>query len=205
MNYEELGDNELIYMVQEENEEAKDYLYEKYRYIIDIIVKKYMPIANILGYEYKELLQDALLGLSYAISNYRDDKKTSFATFATLCIDRRLQYAIRSINNKKTRINNESLSLEYEYEEGKSPLKDIISDDYEHDPLNMAINSEGYDWLIRSIKNKLSNFEYEVFQYMLDGLSYTDIAKKTNREAKNIDNTIQRVRKKIKDIINNRY
>ena len=37
----EYNDIELTQMVCENNEDAKDFLYEKYHYIIDIIISKY--------------------------------------------------------------------------------------------------------------------------------------------------------------------
>ena len=112
MKYKDYNDHELIMMMRESSEEAKDILFDKYKYIIDIELKKYSNIANILGYDYNDLFQDALVGFSDAIVNYRDDKEASLPSFITLCVDRRLQYAIRSINNKKSRMQSESLSLE---------------------------------------------------------------------------------------------
>ena len=104
MKYKDYNDHELIMMMRESSEEAKDILFDKYKYIIDIELKKYSNIANILGYDYNDLFQDALVGFSDAIVNYRDDKEASLPSFITLCVDRRLQYAIRSINNKKSRM-----------------------------------------------------------------------------------------------------
>ena len=115
MVYEEYGDSELLYMIAEQSEEAKDMLFSKYKYIIDIVMKKYMMVAKVLGYDYSDLYQDALVGFSDAISNYREDKDSSLATFITLCVDRRLQYAIRAINNKKTKMNTDYLSLDSTY------------------------------------------------------------------------------------------
>ncbi len=40
--------------------------------------------------------------------------------------------------------------------------------------------------------------EREVFSYMILGFSYKEIADKTGRKSKTIDNTMQRIKKKIK-------
>ena len=36
MNYQECSDSELYSMVCESNEDAKEYLYNKYKYVIDV-------------------------------------------------------------------------------------------------------------------------------------------------------------------------
>ena len=202
MKYKDYNDHELIMMMRESLEEAKDILFDKYKYIIDIELKKYSNIANILGYDYNDLFQDALVGFSDAIVNYRDDKEASLPSFITLCVDRRLQYAIRSINNKKSRMQSESLSLEYVYDNATSPLRETISDNSANDPLFKMLNEEGYKELNDRIKKALSNKEYEVYEYMIKGLKYNEIAMILGKEPKQIDNAMQRIKNKIKKIIN---
>ena len=203
MLYDDIGDSELLYMISE-NEEAKEVLYEKYKYIIDIVIKKYLTVARVLGYDYNDLYQDALVGFSDAIADYREDKDSSLATFITLCVDRKLQYSIRSLNNKRAKLNAESLSLDYVYDNGKVPLREVISDDSLNDPLVMALKREDYEGLLLDIKNNLSKMEWDVFELMIRELKYVDIASILEMEPKRVDNTIQRIKKKIKQIIDNR-
>ena len=40
--------------------------------------------------------------------------------------------------------------------------------------------------------------ENEIFDYMLIELSYTEIATKTGRDPKSVDNAIQRIKKKLR-------
>ncbi len=201
MKYEDYNDQELVLMMRESSEEAKDILFDKYRYIIDIELKKYSNIANILGYDYNDLFQDALVGFSDAIVNYREDKAASLPSFITLCVDRRLQYAIRSVNNKKSRMHSESLSLEYVYDKATLPLMETISDNSLNDPLFKMLNEEGYMELNAKIKASLSKKEYDVYEYMIKGLKYNEIAIVLGREPKQIDNAMQRIKSKIKKII----
>ncbi len=201
MEYEEYNDNELIMLVQEQSEEAKDILFEKYKYIINIELKKYNKIANILGYDYNDLYQDALVGFIDGINNYNQDKDSSLPTFITMCVDRRLQYSIRKINNKKTKIQSESLSLEHVYDSMNSPLKELISDNSKNDPLLNIIKDEEYKELNKSIKKVLSKNEYTVYKYMIKGLKYNEIALLLNQEPKQVDNAIQRIKNKIKKVI----
>ena len=202
MKYEDYNDAELISMVRESSEDAKDILYNKYKYIIDIELKKYNNLATILGYDYNDLYQDALVGFSDAIVNYREDKEASLPYFITLCVDRKLQYAIRSINNKKTRFQSESLSLEYVYEDSDIPLIETISDNSINDPLLKLMNEEEYRELNDKIKQELSSSEFEVYEYMIKGLKYNEIAVLLDKEPKQIDNAMQRIKNKVKKIVN---
>ena len=59
-----------------------------------------------------------------------------------------------------------------------------------------------YLWFNRySIKQRLSDREYEVYSLMVNGLKYDEIATLLNRDLKQVDNTIQRVKNKIKKIL----
>ena len=126
MSYEEYSDDELYSLVCESDEDAKDMLFMKYKYIIDIVIKKYAFSAMKYGFEYKDLYQEALVGFSDAIQSYREEKNTSMATFITLCVDRRLQNTIRKASRVKNRVLLESLSLDHVYEEYNIPLIVII-------------------------------------------------------------------------------
>lgn len=204
MKYSDIDDSQLIYMLRESSEEAKDILFQKYNYIIDIEVKKYTRMAKILGYDFNELYQDALLGFSDALNSYRDDKDTALSSFLTLCVDRRLQVSIKKAGRLKNKILNESLSLEHVYERYASPLMDLLSDNQENDPLENILKEEKLQELINSIKDTLSDSEYEVYSLMINGLKYDEIATLLNKSLKQVDNTIQRVKGKIKKILNNR-
>ena len=100
------------------------------------MIKKYAFTAMKYGVEYKDLYQEALVGFRDAIHSYHDDKNSSLATFITLCVDRRLQNAIRKAGRIKNQIFLESLSLDHVYDEYEMPLKEFISDDSKNDPHN---------------------------------------------------------------------
>lgn len=204
MNYDELNDNELISMIHESSEDAKDLLFEKYKYIIDIEIKKYSSMAKILGYDYNDLMQDALVGFSDALNSYRDDRYAALPSFITLCVDRKLQVSIKKAGRKKNKLLNDSLSLEYVPEQYASPLMDLLSDNNENDPLENILKEEKFKELVEEIKNTLSNSEYEVYSLMINGLKYDEIATLLDKNLKQVDNTIQRVRTKIKKILEKR-
>ena len=56
-------------------------------------------------------------------------------------------------------------------------------------------------YLNKYLKTHLSPMENEIFEYMLAEMTYTEIAEKTGRELKSVDNSIQRIKKKLKNFI----
>ena len=46
-NYEEYEDPELLMLISEKNDDAKDIIYEKYQYISGIVLKKYKKAASL--------------------------------------------------------------------------------------------------------------------------------------------------------------
>ena len=204
MEYRDYSDSELISMINEESEDAKDILFEKYKYIIDIIVKKYKVMANTLGIEYHDLYQEALLGFIDATRNYDADKEAGLPRFITVCVERKLQVAVIKAGRIKNKIIYDSLSLEHSYDYFKQPLMYIISDNNENNPLKNIVSEEDFKELSDNIKEALSDSEYEVYTLMIGGLNYQEIATLLDRSPKQIDNSIQRIKTKVKKIIDER-
>ncbi len=204
MNYKDYSDGELIYLINEANEDAKEIIYEKYKYIIEIIIKKYIKTASSLGIDYNDLYQEALIGFMDAINNYKDNKDASLARFITVCVDRRLQVAVIKAGRQKNKLLNESLSLEHTYENIKVPLMYLIGDNNENDPLENISKAEELQELMTKIKEQLSNFENEVFSLMINNLNYNEIAVLLDRNSKQIDNTMQRIKTKVKKVLADR-
>jgi len=195
------NDNELIMLYHEENEDAKNILFYKYKFIIDILIKKHQKYLTSLNIDYQEIYSECAVGFSDGLRSYQEDKTASLPTFITLCIERRIGNIIRKYNREKYKGLQETYSLDYIYSDTDTKLIDLLSDDYEHDPLKNITEEEGYNELVNNIKMKLTEKEYEVFVLMVRGLSYVEIAKILNNTPKQIDNTIQRLKTKIKNII----
>lgn len=194
------SDEELYSLSLEGNEDAKNMLYNKYKHIVDVLIKKYLKVMINSGIDTKEVEQEAFFAFSDALNSYRDDKNASIGTFISLCVDRRIRKVIKSQSGEKAKVLGNIYSLDYDYEEGLS-LQDIVSDKNDKDPLYNLTNEEDYRELLRKIKEKLSESEYEIFEYMTNSFDYNTIAILTNKTSKQVDNTIQRIKHKIRDII----
>ena len=194
-----MEDEELIKLALENNEEAKNKIVEKYRYIIDILLKKYRNVARELGIDKHELEQEALYAFSDALHSFKEEKNVKLSTFITVCVDRRIKKVIRKYNGEKAKLLNSFYSLDYDYEEGMT-LKDMISDE-KTDPLYNLTLQEDYEELINKIEKSLSSSELEIFKLLKNGFDRGTISLITGKNDKQVDNAIQRLKNKIRDII----
>lgn len=201
MDYKDYSDSELMYLVKESNEDAKDIILEKYRYVIDIIFSKYKSLGKNVGLESSDLYQEALLGFMDAVNNYSEKKDVKLVTFISFCVRRRLNMALMKANRVKHRFLNDSLSLEHYYDNIDATMMDLISDNEENNPLNNLMNEEEFLDLNEKIKEHLSKNEYEVYELLRNGFSYTEIATLLDKTPKSVDNTIQRIKGKVRKIL----
>jgi RNA polymerase sporulation-specific sigma factor len=193
------NDSELLMLYQENNEDAKNILYMKYKFIIDILIKKYSKYISDLNIDYQEVYSECYVGFSDSLRSYKEDKNASLPTFITLCVERKLSAIIRKYNREKYKILQDSYSLDFMYNDDLR-LMDIISDD-SAEPLKNITEKERYDELLNNIKARLTKKEYEVFTLMIRGLNYNEIAKILGVSSKQVDNAMQRIKNKVKQII----
>lgn len=193
------NDYELLMLYEENDEDAKNILYIKYRFIIEILVKKYKKYIEDLNVDLQEVYSECYVGFSDGLKNYQDNKNASLPTFITLCVERRLRAIIRKYNREKYKVIQDTYSLDFLYDSDIS-LMDIISDDA-YDPLKTMTDREQYEDLVKRITNNLTQKEYEVFILMIKGLNYQEIARILNKNLKQIDNAMQRIKNKVKNIL----
>lgn len=194
MNY---PDDELVYYLNDKNEIAQDEIYNKHKNIIDIYLNKYRRVFYALNIDLEEARQEANLGFSYAIYNYDEEKDATLSTFINLCVDRRLRKLIRSYETTKNKIISETVSLNNTNSEFN--LEDIIGDE-KYEPLRKLEGIDTLKYINSEVKNILSNNELEVYNLLIQDMNYQEIADKLNKTPKQIDNTIQRIRIKLKNI-----
>ena len=141
-----------------------------------------------------------MIGLVKAVNNYRPDKGATFKTFAFMCVRRQLITAVNNSNNKKNGPLNYYISI---YGDGggaySSPLDEIDSGVITNPEDIMMAKLRESD-LIKLIDSKLSKFEKHVLDEYLTGASYEVIGERLCKPAKSIDNAVQRIRAKLRDV-----
>lgn len=201
MNSEDIfntNDYELIMLYRENDDYAKNILYLKYKYIINLIIKKYSKYLIMANVDYQEIYSECSLAFSDALKSFQDEKDSSLATFITLCIERKMQSIIRKFNRIKYKVFKDAYSLDFLYENNQDLMQYIVDEEYE--PLKNMTEDEKYKDLLNAIKSELSKREYEVFTLMANNLNYLEIANILKLSPKQVDNTMQRVKAKVKDV-----
>ena len=198
--YDDYNDNELIYLIYDFNEDANRILHEKYYKIIKIKVAKYRALAKRKGLDTCDLMQEGLLGLEEAINSYRDNKDMKFSSFANMCIERQILSVVNYHSRKKHTFLNDSCSIDAEDEKGRTMLDYSLKSDT--DPLMMMEKEEEKNSIYDLMTKDLSKLEKEVFELKLNGLDYREIARLLNKSYKSIDSALQRIRVKLKKILN---
>jgi len=122
---------------------------------------------------------------------------TLFYTYAQKCIERKIISVVISSNRNKNKILNESIS----YDDDENLIIKFIKDS-SPSPEEVLIGEELEEKLLSKIKDKLTDFEEQVFTLMINGFKYKEIAEILDKDEKSIDNTIQRLKSKIKKVIN---
>lgn len=202
MNKYEYNDYELLDYACENNEDATKILYDKYKSVIESIARA--KINNNLGLEFNDLVQEGMIGFSEAIRDYKNQKDVTFYTFASLCIERQILTALKKASRDKHKILNDSISLDYNYDE-ESNLYDNIGDANQLTPEDTVIEMEEEKQLYAIIIDKLSAFEKQVFDLKLQNFSYKEIAQLLNTDSKKIDNAIQRIKQKASVALTNKF
>lgn len=175
MKYKSYNDNELIYLIRENDDNSLDILFKKYRPVIISICKYYYDKVKNRGVDFNDLIQEANIGLYYAYLSYKESSSI-FYTFACTCIRNRLSCYTRTFFNKKNNIINTSISY----------------DD------NLYGNSSNYynleeDFI--NIKNKLSFDQSIVYELRFNGFTYREIAILLDIPISTVDGRLCKIRR----------
>ena len=179
----------------EQNEEANEILYKKYKPLIIQISKDLYNRYGYLGIDINDLISEGMIGLSIALNTFDEVKDNTFYSYAKVCIERSVNTFIKKIKCLKYKYLNESVS--YDNTTDDYSIEDTLSDNT-CNPLSNMLDEESVNELYYELKDKLTDFEYEVFKLKTDGLDYKEIASILNKNPKNIDNALYRIKGKLR-------
>ena len=190
----------LIKKAKNNDQNAIDELFHFFKPKVIAIARKYF----LAGADFDDLLQEGMIGLYKAINIYDEQKNANFGTFAALIIHRQLQNAVKNANRQKHNPLNSYVPIKY-YDgttssEEDSALKLVIVDDNSNIEQNY-IDSELNLILMSKIKSVLNEMQFNVLEKFLAGDSYRTIAGDLNLTTKNVDNTIQAIKKKLRHLV----
>ena len=195
--YSDLSDNELLELInKEKNNDAMETLIKRF----GPLVTRQSRSLYIIGADEEDLIQEGMIGLVKAVNDYKADKGASFKTFAFMCVRRQMLTAINNSNNRNNIPLNHYIPI---YGDGNgdyvSPLDEMDSGVITNPEDIMLARLQESD-LIKVIESKLSKFEHQVLDEYLTGASYEEIGERLGKTAKSIDNAVQRIRAKLRDV-----
>lgn len=179
-NYKIFGVNELILLAREHDEEAFSELVERYTPMINKVICSF-SCNDVSG---TELFSEACVGLHSAVQKYDlSQEKVTFGLYARVCVYNAVVDCVR-----------------------RSAGSDFISEDADTiDNLpdgssieNRIAAKESLEFLLKSAHRILSEYEYSVLMYHIQGYRTADIAKKLSRPAKSVDNAKARIFKRLR-------
>lgn len=196
---DEIAINKLIIMAKNNDEQAIDELFSIFKPKVNAISREYF----LIGADADDLIQEGMIGLYKAISVYDAEKNHNFSAFASLCIHRQLQNAVKNANRKKNSPLNTYVPIKYydgsSESEDENIIRMVIVDDTSDIEQNF-VDKENNAILLSKVKNVLNDLQFTVLKKFINGESYSAIAESVDLTTKNVDNMLQAIKKKLKTL-----
>ena len=199
--YEQMKDEDLVHAAQQGDDAAQEYLLNKYKSLVRAKSRAYF----LIGADTEDIIQEGMIGLYKAIRDFNCEKNAAFGGFAELCVNRQMITAIKAATRQKHQPLNSYVSLNkpiYE-ENAEHTYLDFLQNDAVElvNPEALLIGQENKSILEDRMTKSLSSFETRVLALYLQGGSYFEIARILHKPEKSIDNALQRVKKKLERLL----
>ena len=198
-DFDSMTDEDIALLAQQGDVDASEYLLNKYKNFVRSKARSYF----LVGADHEDIVQEGMIGLFKAFRDFRPDKLASFHAFAEICVTRQIITAIKTATRQKHIPLNSYVSLNKPIfdEESDRTLLDVISEGRITNPEELLIGQEDLSTIESRIGKMLSPLEWEVLLAYLDGRSYQEIAVDLGRHVKSIDNALQRVKRKMEKLL----
>ena len=176
-----MKEEELIARASSGDSLAMEELLTAYMGMVKAVARQYY----IVGATCEDVSQEGMIGLYKAVVTYKREKGR-FSAYAYACIKAAVIDAVKAASREKNKALNTSVPLEN--------TVGLVSD------VDITVNLVGGELMAR-IKSRLWPAEEEIFSMWAEGMSYAEIAKELGKTVKNVDNAVQRIKKKAKAVI----
>ena len=182
-----IKDSMLARFAREGDDEALRELISRYELFIKLQSKK----LSLSGLDKEDLIQEGMIGLFSAVRTYKEEGGASFHTYAILCIKRSMLSAVRSASRRKHQPLNDSISLD---DESNTRALSLIS---AVNPEDMIVCRENIGLLRNIVETSLTASERGILNMYISGVSYAAIARVLHVSIKTVDNSLQKIKKKL--------
>ncbi len=192
---DELSDEELAGRAASDAD-AMDLLLHRYKDTVRAKAQLYF----MMGGDRDDIIQEGMTGLFRAATSYDPSKGASFKTYADVCINRHIINAIKVAGRRKYSPLNTAYSLDRPVSDDSpgQTLGETLAAGMESNPEASAILSEMTELIMAPDSRLFSSLERQVLQGLYEGLNYRQISVWLAKSPKQVDNAMQRIRKKLR-------
>lgn len=182
LEYNSLSDEELVSRAKSDKRAVSE-LIVRYLRTVEHIADRYDSSIR------EDMVQEGLMGLLKAVNSYREDENVKFSTYARVCIKNKVISSMK----KNSLIGLEEFTDDMTWE--------MLARDSDLSPESILMENERIDEVNDKIISALSEQEWKVFQLFLTGMAYNQMALNLGVTVKSVDNAMQRVRRKLKQVL----
>lgn len=194
-----MQDEDVVVLAKCGSQAATEFLISRYRPLVENKARAYF----VIGADHDDVVQEGMIGLYKAIRDFRSDRLSKFRPFAELCVTRQIITAVKTATRQKHVPLNAYISLNRSMtgEVSDGSLLDIIPDQAVGTPDQTLVTAKLPEDLPEMAKHVLSALEGCVLKCYLGGMSYREMSLELNCHTKSIDNALQRVKRKIGQLL----
>lgn len=193
------NDYELLYLMEEEDEDAQRILYQKYQPLLYEMTKTYYQrfrVEDLEGVSFDEFISIGFKTLEKSIRTYDGSRGAIFYTYFSVCLKRAFQLYRRSLLTLK----NQPL---FHYDEKDYEVEDVLSLEvkWKDNPLFLCESLETEE-RIKNFMYDLEGLDRAIFELRLNGFAYTEIATILETTTQRVGKVLQKLRGKLKKQLN---
>lgn len=197
MDYKEINDYELLYMISG-NDYSFEILLDKYKPFIEKKLRRYANCFKKYGVDIEDLKQELYLAVIYAINNYDQNGNASFYTYLNRLVEYRLSNFWREQFSYRNSAFFNSVSLSLPIGENLT-LADLLTDKSYN--IEDIIAEKNVVMKIKDFCYDLPLEEAYVFELYIDGFSRESISLLLDIPYKKITYFIAKFKNKLKNFL----
>lgn len=196
--YRDLNDYEVMYLVEDQDESAKELLFDKYRPIILKIAAHYKNDAKKCGLEMDDLVQEGYLGLYSAIQTFDESNNVLFYTYALVSIKSKMLNILTVTSANKHNALNQGISLSRPISIDSNDCLFDVLENKNAVPPHLIVQENEVEQIFHKFLLSLDFSHSLVFELKMNGFKNSDIMKLLDIPLKRVSNILFQIRKKLR-------
>lgn len=199
-----ITDEEILYLVRQGSEWAYDLFAERYKREAYLIAASLTRRAG-CG-EVEEAAEAALVGMYRAIGSYREDAGAKFHTYAEKVAEHEVRDVLRYERSRGFGGPRRVLSLDMPVSEESSVYlaEAVACPDRSYEP-EFAWRQRELEQRCKKLVDSLEKEERTVFELWREDRPYKEIAARLGCSVKHVDAVLQKVKKRVRACVDERY